>query len=210
MLQVSRIERRNLLTGWIKWALLPAIPFSVLFFDAWLNVQIRHKDYELSQLNSARRELNAAMDATRAYEAAILGVDNLSVMAEKMHLASPGSQQFKTVAYREVPRRISVMNLAQNNATSALVAIDLVERKVETVSAPLAPKPEDAVVADAVWTPAPIEPPQEPVVTTAMHIEAAPHPDAAPAQGHPEVVSQLYYEDPELSLLTVEDMLGRL
>lgn len=119
MRRLSRIERRSLLSGWIKWALLPMIPFCVFFCDAWLNVQIRNKDYELSQLNDVRRKLEAALDEAHAQEARLSGVEHLTEMALELELSPPAPQQFRTVTYCEAPRRIPVMNLAAATDTAS-------------------------------------------------------------------------------------------
>ena len=45
-------NQRRILRGWIKWVPVLAIPFSVLFFHAWLNIQILRADYALRKLDS--------------------------------------------------------------------------------------------------------------------------------------------------------------
>lgn len=191
MRRISRIERRSLLTGWIKWALLPAIPFSVFFFDAWLNVQVRYKDYELSQLNAVRRELNVELDSVRSKEARISGVEHLSEKAAELQLASPGPQQFKTVSYQEMFRQIPVMNLAQVEAPSTHPTIINLEEKAQVALAKkITPEPAVAPVVAA-------NPPISENVAPVGDVVA-----------QPAVITQnTSYTDTEL---TVEDMLGRL
>ncbi|MCK5862748.1 MAG: hypothetical protein KAH38_09700 [Candidatus Hydrogenedentes bacterium] len=108
----NRIERRRLLCGWWKWALLPVLLFSVFFFDAWLNIQNRYKDYELSRLSVIRRKLNVEWDVIRAEEARISGIKNLSEMAVTLQLESPEPHQFRTIICRDLSRCMPVMNLA--------------------------------------------------------------------------------------------------
>ena len=208
MRRISRIERRSLLTGWIKWALLPAIPFSIFFFDAWLNVQVRYKDYELSQLNAARRELNVELDNVRASEARISGVEHLTEMAERLQLASPGSQQFKTVAYQETVRRIPVMNLAQEVAPSSHpIIINLEEKSPVALAKKVSPAPVVAPVADVVSPEQVVAAPHSEIVSEMLigNEVAAQTGDilVQPAA----MIQNNNYNDAEL---TVEDMLGRL
>ena len=204
MRRISRIERRSLLTGWIKWALLPAIPFSVFFFDAWLNVQVRNKDYELSQLNAVRRELNLELDSVHSKEARISGVEHLSEMAGILQLASPGPQQFKTVSYQESSRQIPVMNLAQGTAPSARpTSIDLVEVQRIALAKKETSAPVVAVVAEAA-APTQVEPLlHEDIVQASGTMVSAEAVLIQPAT----MTQNNAYQDSELS---VEDMLGRL
>ncbi len=176
MRRLSRIERRSLLSGWIKWALLPMIPFCVFFFDAWLNVQIRNKDYELSQLNEVRRKLDAALDEAHAQEARLSGVEHLTEMATQLELAPPAPQQFQNVTYCEAPRRIPVMNLASATDTTGhpivinLKASNSVALAEETVPVSVGaavensiPQPESASLGDSITVPIEV-----PVQTAAM------------------------------------------
>ncbi len=207
MRRISRIERRRLLTGWIKWALLPALPFCVLFFDAWLNIQVRYKDYELNQLNVERRQLNEELDMARTREASLSGVDHLTVMAEKLALSPPRSQPFTTIAYREVPRRIPVMNLAQvQSGSSRPEFVNFVSPMPNAPTSESIPYPHGAPLL------APLTPPEETITLGAT----SPGTPAAPAEQNKSESMQPYsnasyiYEDTDMSLLTVEDMLTSL
>lgn len=184
MRRLSRIERRSLLTGWIKWALLPAIPFCVFFFDAWLNVQVRNKDYELSQLNEVRRKLNTELDMMRAKEASLSGVEHLTEMAAQLELSSPSPQQFRSVSFPETSRRIPVMNLATAPEKTDQPTLINLEEMAPVALAQHIPLPDKEV---------PEEIPAAVVDTTQ---------DATPVQS-----DVMAYDDVELG---VEDMLGKL
>ncbi len=183
MRRISRLERRNILNGWIKWSLLPALLFSVLFFDAWLNVRIRHKDYTLSQLNAERRELHQQLHEAGAEAARLNGVEHLAVMAQEFGLASPSTQQFEAVAYREAPRRL--------RATEPVMAV---------MAAP-------APVAIALNSSAPTPAPPMPLPEVAA---ANPVPPENIARDAASSEVGLEQADPELSILTLDHMLGKL
>ena len=189
MRRMNRIERREILNSWIKWALLPIIFFSVLFFDAWLNIQIRYKDYELSRLSAERRALDAELDMTRAWEARLSGIEHLTVMAEALRLSPPTTQQFEAVAYRETPRRMPVTPLAAADINMAPAGV-----------IDLAPPPMVAIAKNV---------PQESAAPSkaASDVEVYLAPVVSPLlpEGAPAVA-----EDEELSILTVSDMLGKL
>jgi hypothetical protein len=192
MRRLSRIERRSLLSGWIKWALLPMIPFCVFFFDAWLNVQIRNKDYELSQLNEVRRKLDAALDDVHAQEARLSGVEHLTEMAAQLELSPPGPQQFKNVTYCEAPRRIPVMNLAAATDTASHpVIINLVASNLAGLTRQETPVAVAAAVTTAM--------PQAQVLLGADNV---PVPSGVPVQ-----TAAMPQEDMEFGL---EDLLGKL
>ncbi|HDP34562.1 MAG TPA: hypothetical protein ENN29_05575 [Candidatus Hydrogenedentes bacterium] len=210
MHRISRIERRSLLTGWIKWALLPMIPFSILFFDAWLNIQVRYKDYELGRLNAVRRELNEELDVVRAKEASLSGVEHLTVMAEQMELASPKPQQFRVIAYRETPRRIPVMNLAQKEMPPLQPVVISLEGSSDASVAASARRmnPGDKSASMQIGAPQHEDAPAP--ASASLDDTAAPVYGNTMARQPLSPMQDIYSEDSELSLLSVEDMLGRL
>jgi len=192
MRRISRIERRSLLTGWIKWALLPAIPFCVFFFDAWLNVQVRSKDYEQSQLYEVRRRLNTELDMVRAKEAGLSGVEHLTEMAAQLELSPPSPQQFRTVSVPETSRRIPVMNLATEPEIPSQPTLINLEKNAPVA---LARNTAPAAVGTS------------PAISAAQ-VEAAPERvhDVAPEEAFAQP-AVMFLEDAELG---VEDMLGKL
>lgn len=194
MRRLSRIERRSLLTGWIKWALLPAIPFCVLFFDAWLNVQVRYKDYELSQLNEQRRKLDTELDMVRAQEASLIGVEQLTEKATQLEMASPNPQQFKTVSCPAVTRRIPVMNLASAQETDSY-----------TVVVNLQPTNQIALASKPIISPAPAAPAAPVTSESVAATQDANKPDAPTDMNAQPAAAPQY--DMELG---IEDMLGKL
>ncbi len=189
MRRVNRIERREILNGWIKWALLPIIFFSALFFDAWLNIQIRYKDYELSRLSVERRALDAELDMARAREARLSGIEHLTVMAESLRLSPPTTQQFQAVAYREAPQRMPVTPLAAADINMVSPAVIDLAPSSTVAFAKNIPQERSAPLIAGSGVQMHLTPVVPPLVL-----------DVAP----PAV------EDDELSILTVSDMLGKL
>lgn len=55
---------RGVLRGWIKWVPVLAIPFSILFFHAWINIQILRADYVLRELNAESRKWADRLEST--------------------------------------------------------------------------------------------------------------------------------------------------
>lgn len=199
MRRISRIERRSLLLGWFKWVALVAIPFSVLFFDTRLNIQIRHKDYELGQLNMERRRLDAELDIIHSREAQLSGVEYLSVIADQLALAPPDTQQFQSIAYREAPRRIPVMTASETEiASSRPTEITLNQETPVTLAQQALPsarfiKSGADPIASVIH--------EGSVSLLPVSLEG---PSVTLEQPAPHIV------DPDLSMLTVEDMMGKL
>ncbi len=98
------IRRRAVpLTSWLKWLPVLILPFSVLFFETWLNVQTRVNDYELFELNQRMRELQRSLDALKVEEARLAAMDRIGVRAPDLGLVEPNPSQIKTI-YRSEER----------------------------------------------------------------------------------------------------------
>ena len=89
---ISKVIRRGAIHGWIWY--LPAIAavLGVLGFDTYLNVETRRNDYEVGQLRSKARGLEAELLALQTDRAGREHVRRLSEDAELMGLreAAPG------------------------------------------------------------------------------------------------------------------------
>lgn len=205
MVRVSRIKRRLLFTGWIKWTVLPVIPFCVLFFDVWLNIQVRVNGYESSTLNKEQRDLEAAMNVEVSRMAQLRGVNDISSKAEQMGLSAPEVNQFYTVAYREIKSVIPLMQTdifetAQVAPTITTIKLTGTDTAAETVSPPFDGSGAGLSLALA----------QNTTETAVLATETGAA-SANNAQGALlEQASSSTPEDPDLDLLTEEDMLTAL
>lgn len=191
MRRISRMERRKILNGWMGWALLPLIPFLVLFVDAWLNVQIRQKDYELMQLDLQKRSLDGELQRQMSLLTQRKHKEYIEGKAKELGLQSPGIQQFQMVQYRDVPRRAPVMRM--EDMAPLFVPLDISEDRVEVAVRPTAVSGPGGASA--------------PSASVSGSSEGSPADgQASPAAGHAVPIA----EDSELSFMTVEDMLSPL
>lgn len=204
MTHISRVKKRELLTGWMKWTLLPLAFFLVLFIDAWLNIQIREKDYELSELSNEKFKLEAELTEQSSKLANLRGATMQFSEAEKMGLKDPGIHQFHLVAYREVQKRIPMMRMNEFETAQTAPVIKSVTLAETT--------PADAVEIPAV-------PPADGLSLAETGAMAASGPELIvkntnPIPGsleEPEALDgHATIADPDLDYLTVEDMMAEL
>ena len=208
MNRISRIKRRQLLNGWIKWTILPMILFGVFFFDAWLNIQIRLKDYELAGLNTEARQLESSLATQTSRLAQLRGIENLTMEAQRMRLSAPDIHQFHAIAYREVPKRLSVMRLNTFELAQTAPPMRTLELCPPEIQESRA---EELQVADNKPYMAPIDPvfnSDYPVMVT--YSEPLPLREKTVLSGTPKTADPRLQDDPDLSLLTIEDMLAKL
>lgn len=99
MHRTSTKNQRRALWGWIKWAPVVAIPFSVLFFHAWLNVQILRADYVLRELSSKARELDDQLAHTDVAGSIHEAPEILAERAELLDFVPPGPGQREAIPY---------------------------------------------------------------------------------------------------------------
>lgn len=111
MQRISRIEKRKIAKGWYKWIFVPLILFAAFSLDGWLNVQALQQDLQISTFDQQRRRLEKKLHEMLAEETMLLGIDHLNQMAEHMGFGPPALQQVETLAYREIPRRIPVLDV---------------------------------------------------------------------------------------------------
>ncbi|MCC6143112.1 MAG: hypothetical protein IT368_04815 [Candidatus Hydrogenedentes bacterium] len=93
--------RRQSLFGWIKWIPVIAVPFSVLFCEAWLNTQTRFVDYSLVRVNNRINEVKASLDRVRVEEARLQSFDRLAVEAPDLGLQPAAPEQVLPIYYSE-------------------------------------------------------------------------------------------------------------
>lgn len=207
MVRVSRSKRRLLLKGWIKWAALPIIPFSVLFIDTWLNIQVRINDYELSTLSEEQRNLEASLTTEISRLAKLRGINDVIVKATQMGLIAPEINQFQAIAYREIKKTIPLMLMDDFETAQVAPAITTI-KLAETVALDASvstPAVVDTTEAELSLAQAQKVP--EPAVAM-VNNDAASLPETLSASR--EQASPTLLEDPDLHLLTVEDMLTAL
>lgn len=201
MVRVSKVKTRELRRGWMKWALLPLAFFSVLFFDAWLNIQMRYKDYDLSKLSETRFSLETQLADQESRLAQFRGKSLQSIEAKELGLRSPEINQVHTIAYREVEKRISVMHLegfqtAQTAPVikSVLLAEPALPENLNTPAAPL----ENSLSPAATDDPS--------VAAPALIVK-----NENPLPAAPDVPAEhVRQADPDLDFFSVEDMITAL
>lgn len=94
----ASIQRRAL-RGWLKWVPVVAIPFSILFFHAWLNIQILRADYVLRELNSEARELEDRLAHTGIAETIHEDPEVLAERAAVLEFVQPSPGQREIIHY---------------------------------------------------------------------------------------------------------------
>jgi hypothetical protein len=95
---MKRIRRQSLF-GWIKWAPVIAVPFAVLFCEAWLNTQTRFVDYSLVRVNNRIKEIESSLDRIRVEEARLQAFDRLEVEAPDLGLQAAAPEQVLPIFY---------------------------------------------------------------------------------------------------------------
>ena len=99
MRRLSNRAQQHALYGWIKWAIILVLMFSILFFDAWMNIQTRNNDYQFARLSKKIRELCTEMSAVRVEKVDQERVGRLSSLAPDMGLVTPNPNQVQPVYY---------------------------------------------------------------------------------------------------------------
>jgi len=141
MARANKRIQRQAFYGWIKWLPVLAAPFSVLFFDAWLNTQAWKNDYEYERLHRRMRALCAELDAVRVDEARLERIDRLDEMAKDLGLVPPHSGQIEVLYVHpvteplplpEAPLALARRDMLNPNASEA-------PRAVPAASLPAAP-----------------------------------------------------------------------
>ena len=92
-------KQRRVLRGWVKWVPVVAIPFSILFFHTWLNIQILRADYVLRELDSEAREWADRLNHTGVAETIHEDPAMLAEQAEQLAFVQPSPGQREMVYY---------------------------------------------------------------------------------------------------------------
>lgn len=93
-------RQRRALWGWVKWVPVVSIPFSILFFHTWLNIQILRADYVLRELDSEARELAERLNSTGMEETIHEDPNMLSEQAKLMDFVQPSPGQRESIPWR--------------------------------------------------------------------------------------------------------------
>lgn len=102
---------RASLRGWGKWLFVIACPFSVMFYESWLNTQIRVSDYALADLGRQKRELSRTLDSLRAESARLEAVEDVNAKAMDFGLVAPRHEQIEVLSF---PRAVLARNKDKN------------------------------------------------------------------------------------------------
>lgn len=103
MRRMSVKTQRRLLRGWFKWVPVLAIPFCILFFHAWLNIQILRADYVLRELNEEARDLEGHLNNTGLAETIHEDPELLAERAALLEFVPPVPGQRITIYYTPAP-----------------------------------------------------------------------------------------------------------
>lgn len=95
----GRTRRAIPLAPLIKWAPLLILPFSVLFFETWLNVQMRRNDFELYDISKYTSQLQQEIEDLKVQEAQLGSLDRIGVKAPDLGLIEASPAQIETVYY---------------------------------------------------------------------------------------------------------------
>ena len=92
-------KQRRVLRGWVKWVPVVAIPFSILFFHTWLNIQILRADYVLRELDSEAREWADRLNHTGMAETIHEDPAMLAEQAEQLAFVQPSPGQREIIYF---------------------------------------------------------------------------------------------------------------
>jgi hypothetical protein len=92
-------KQRRVLRAWVKWVPVVAIPFSILFFHTWLNIQILRADYVLRELDGEAREWADRLNHTGVAETIREDPAMLAEQAEQLAFVQPSPGQREVIYY---------------------------------------------------------------------------------------------------------------
>lgn len=141
---ISRQRRRAALYGWIKWMPVLAFPFSLMFFDAWLNIETRNNDYAVGRLSGQVRSLTGELEHMRVLRAQQENLGDLGAKAPNIGLVEPNPNQVVTVRWdgqwrERAPQAPFALARAQGT-----IGIAPVSAPIQPVSAPQHPMTDPA------------------------------------------------------------------
>lgn len=95
-------KQRKVLRGWIKWVPVVAIPFAILFFHTWLNIEIIRADYVLRELDAEAREWADRLNHTGVAETIHQDPEMLAEQAEQLAFVQPSPGQRESIPWRQL------------------------------------------------------------------------------------------------------------
>lgn len=99
MKRTTMKKQRRVLRAWVKWVPVVAIPFSILFFHTWLNIQILRADYVLRELDGEAREWADRLNHTGVAETIREDPAMLAEQAEQLAFVQPSPGQREIIYY---------------------------------------------------------------------------------------------------------------
>jgi hypothetical protein len=93
----NRYPRRASLSGWWKCAPLIALPFGVLFFEAWLQTNILQNNYRVHELTLERRALETEVKELSDGRNRLSRIERIDAQAPRLGLVKPLPDQRRTV-----------------------------------------------------------------------------------------------------------------
>jgi len=106
MRQVHARPKR--LRGWVRWTPFLALPFSILFYEAWLQSQLLYHDYETLQLQRELASVNDRIAQCRDAEVSLTTLARLEETAPQLGLVEPEPNQIQEIdvapTFRVMPR----------------------------------------------------------------------------------------------------------
>lgn len=191
MTNFCKLSERQCWCSWVLRILCVAVPFTVFFFEARLNIETRLNDYELIKLHEQRRTLETELLNQNSLLSQMKPKDFLDRKAEELGLQSPDVDQYQLVQYREVPKRAPALRL--DHIQIAHPAPVAPTHRMEVAHRPDSETLPPAAPAASAATPR-METTIEPVVIP------------VPVEADAELID----EDPELSYMSASDMLAQL
>jgi hypothetical protein len=155
MHRMSAKKQRRILRGWWKWVPVLAIPFSILFFHAWINLQILRADYVLRELNAEARKLADSLNNTGIKETLHEDPEVLAERAVLLEFVPLQPGQREHILYQPAPRRLhpedAAFTMARRDGEAAVPAPSTEHdptAETQSVMAPTITVPAAPVVPD--------------------------------------------------------------
>lgn len=191
MKRQTKRAKRHALYGWVKWFPVLALIFTILFIDAWLNIQKRKCDYILGSLNADLRTLNAESDKIGAQAALNRNLDDLAKVQEELGMIAPVSGQIETIEY--IPGTWQAMQDSHTftlaHAPNIGMALPLNDLNDASHYTPTEPVAEELQVVAEIPVLAPVQVSPETVVELIEVVHIEPEPDLA--DSHVEVAAEI-------------------
>lgn len=84
---MTRVRRGSLFLRAVKWLPVLAFPFSVFFFEAWLQIQVFARDYESAVLKRTMREIDSQINKLQETADELQTLKRISAKAPDLGLA---------------------------------------------------------------------------------------------------------------------------